>query len=86
MTPGHTIKYRLSWDIGGSKDVLTFTDNTLTGPWHVCSYRTSRFWYIINIETRVTRKIGPVKSKGSNNCDKARALARARNEKLQQKD
>jgi hypothetical protein len=36
-------------------------------------------WYIVNKDTGDSRRIGPVKSRGKNWCDEARAEARHRN-------
>jgi hypothetical protein len=65
---------------------VTITDNTLDGPWHVgwrgfYSY-VDKNWYIVNKDTGKSKKIGPVRSHGTNNCDKARAEATRRNNLL----
>ena len=54
------------------------------GPWQVCSGRpgcgySSKTWYILNIKTGRTKKIGPVKLKGKNYFDAACEEALRRN-------
>ena len=54
------------------------------GDWQVCSGGPgtgydSRTWYILNTKTGRTRKIGPVRMRGKNYCDEARAEAERRN-------
>ena len=56
------------------------TGNTLKGPWHVTSK--GKNWYIINILTETTVKIGPFRMSGMNYCDRAKMIARDRNEKF----
>jgi hypothetical protein len=69
------------------------TKNTLTGPWHVTSVHYSLphlkpgFWYIMDILTGRSKKIGPihgqakmVKRTGKNYFDRAVMVAKERNE------
>lgn len=54
------------------------------GPWQVCSGGpftgySDRTWYIVNIETGKTKKIGPVTGKGKNYHDAACEEAKRRN-------
>jgi hypothetical protein len=53
------------------------TDGTLTGPWHVTAR--GKFWYIINMLTLTTKRIGKMKGRGVNYCDRAKDIARERN-------
>lgn len=58
---------------------LNTEDNTLGEgyPWRVTDYGMD--WYIVNLETRMGKKIGPVRLKGTNYFDKARQEAIKRN-------
>ena len=71
------------------------TIGTLTGPWHVFShsvipgwggryrYRSGHGgWSIINMLTGRTKRIGPVRMRGMNYFDRAREVARQRNEQF----
>lgn len=59
----------------GSFWVITM--NTLKGPWHVTNK--GNIWYIINILTGTTKKIGKVRGHGTNYCDRAKDIAKERN-------
>ncbi len=52
------------------------------GTWRVMGYRLT--WYVVNVHTGIGKKIGPVRMKGTNFCDKARVEAQHRNEKEQE--
>jgi len=54
------------------------TSGTLTGPWHVTSK--GKYWYIINMLTGTTKRIGLFRMSGTNYCDRAKDIARERNE------
>ena len=54
------------------------TTYTLTGPWHVTGR--NNIWYIINILTGTTKRIGRTKGRGLNFHDRAVDVARERNE------
>lgn len=71
------------------------TTETINGPWHVAAFHDGRgssmgffegrhqgnagSWYIVNKDTGRSRRIGPVKMRGKNWCDEARAEAVRRN-------
>lgn len=55
------------------------TAGALTGPWHVISTSKSRVWYIVNMLTLTTKKIGKVRMRGTNYFDRAVETARKRN-------
>jgi hypothetical protein len=53
---------------------------TQTGPWHVASFLPPLgYWYIVNMLTGDAVRIGKVRMKGTNYCDRAREEARSRN-------
>ena len=62
------------------------TTDTINGPWHVASLDDPRSvrgdWYVVNKDTGKSKLIGPVRSRGTNYCDRARAEAIRRNEAL----
>jgi hypothetical protein len=60
------------------------TIDTLIGPWHVGS-RNDRYWYIVNRVTGRSRKIGPVRMRGTNYFDKAEEEADRRNKLIASK-
>lgn len=53
------------------------TMDTLSGPWHVSSK--GKFWYIINILTYTTKRIGSFRCSGINYFDRAQDIADERN-------
>jgi hypothetical protein len=66
------------------------TTNTIIGPWHVSSLNDGRgvsmgegmkagSWYVVNKNTGKSKRIGPVRLKGTNYCDKAKEEAVRRN-------
>ena len=58
------------------------TIGTLTGPWHVASCHVggaSGYWYIVNMLNGNAVRIGKVRMKGTNYCDRAKEEARLRN-------
>lgn len=61
------------------------TTGTLIGPWHVASLNDgggrAGSWYIVNVDTKQSKRIGPVRMKGKNWHDEAMDVARERNEK-----
>jgi hypothetical protein len=69
-----TPKARFNMQIG-SWWVITM--GTLCGPWHVTSK--GSYWYILNILTLTTKRIGKVRGHGTNYCDRAKYIARERN-------
>jgi hypothetical protein len=70
------------------------TIGTINGPWHVSSLQDGKglsmgrglgnagSWYIVNKDTGRSKRIGPVKMKGKNWFDEARAEAKRRNIEL----
>lgn len=50
---------------------------TIKGPWQVTSK--GHQWYIINILTGTTKRIGKVRGHGVNFCDRAKDIAKERN-------
>lgn len=59
------------------------TVGTLKGPWHVSAYQNA--WHIVNIIKEKSggiecKKIGKVRGHGMNYCDRAREIARERND------
>jgi hypothetical protein len=63
------------------------TIDTMTGPWHVASYRNNslwygfcrNYWYIVNMLTGRAKRIGRVKLRGVNYFDRACEVAKERN-------
>jgi len=60
------------------------TLETIDGPWHVGSTH-DKCWYIVHKDTGKSKKIGPVKTRGSSNFEKAYAEAIRRNNILKAK-
>ena len=52
------------------------------GPWQVAETFSGSSWYIVNVNTKKYKRIGPVRSKGRNYFDEAGAEADRRNVKI----
>ncbi len=64
----------------------TITDGTLGGPWHVAEKVEPMLdanWYIVNVDTGKSKKIGRAKKNGTNFYDKAIEEAKRRNYAIQ---
>lgn len=51
-----------------------------TGPWFKANKDNN--WYIVNVETGQSKKVGPVRRKGTNYSDKASEMAQQRNDEI----
>ena len=70
-------------------DMWMITIEVLTGPWHVASsdkpqgdVPSANHWYIVNMLTGKSKKIGRVRTTGMNFCDRATVIARERNKEF----
>lgn len=58
--------------------ITTHRGSTQGGPWHVASKPKGRNWYIVNVKTGSSKKIGPISAK-VNYFDRAVSEAQRRN-------
>jgi len=67
---------------GTSRPITFFLTGDRKGPWQVADTINERSWYIVNLDTRRYKRIGPAKWHGVNYFDEACVEADKRNTKI----